>query len=59
MYYRINMIDIRNDLSDSFSLIKIMQNRIRNNKLVLFIVGGIMLIALLITIYMHIWRKLS
>lgn len=48
------MIDIRNDLSDSFSLIKIMQNRIRNNKLVLFVVGGIILIALLITIYMHI-----
>ncbi|CAD8057358.1 unnamed protein product [Paramecium primaurelia] len=44
---------IRDALSNSYTLIKTMQHRIRNNKLVLFVVCGIILFALLIIIFMH------
>jgi hypothetical protein len=36
-----------------------MQNRIRDNRLVFYVVGGIVLTALLITIYMHIWLLIN
>ncbi|CAK66047.1 unnamed protein product (macronuclear) [Paramecium tetraurelia] len=44
---------IRDALSNSYALIKTMQNRIRNNKLVLFVVCGIILLAILIILFMH------
>ncbi|CAD8142952.1 unnamed protein product [Paramecium pentaurelia] len=44
---------IRDALGNSYVLIKTMQNRIRNNKLVLFVVCGIILFAILIIIFMN------
>ncbi|CAD8063506.1 unnamed protein product [Paramecium sonneborni] len=45
---------IRDALGNSYSLIKTMQDRIRNNKLVLFLVCGIILFAIIIIVFMRV-----